>query len=316
MFKKLKTVLLTGICVASISGGAVPAALAQEPVTPLVTPAWVLAHLHQPGLVILEVYDNDTQQPAFQSSHIPGAVFTGFLDDGWRVTRDNIPQMLPPDDMIGKVIGGFGISNANRVVLVPGGATAGDFNATTRIYWTLRIEGQENVSIMNGGDHAWLANPADPVANGAVTPGAVTFTPHYNPALVATVTQVAANLTSHDRQLVDARPPAQFNGKVKSPVVARAGTIPGAMNLPTDALETPDHEGVLDKPALLAALAKAGISSTKPAFTFCNTGHLASGDWFVLHEVLNDQQVALYDGSMAEWAQNPAHPVIIGNSAF
>ncbi|OYV34419.1 MAG: hypothetical protein B7Z81_10095 [Acidocella sp. 20-61-6] len=88
------------------------------------------------------------------------------------------------------------------------------------------------------------------------------------------------------------------------------------MNLPTDALETPDHEGVLDKLASLAALAKAGISLTKPAFTFCNTGHLASGGWFVMHEVLNNQNVALYDGSMADWAQNPAHPVVIGTSAF
>lgn len=315
MFTKLKTILLTGICVASFSS-AVLATPAERPMEPLVTPAWVLAHLHQPDLVILEVYDNDSQQPAFQSSHIPGAVFTGFLDDSWRVTRDNIPQMLPPEDVISKVIGGFGISNASRVVLVPGGATTGDFNATTRIYWTLLIEGLENVSIMNGGDHAWLANQADPVASGAVTPVTKTFTPHYNPALFATGAQVAADLTSHEKQLIDARPPAQFNGKIKSPVVARAGTIPGAFNLPTAALETADHEGVLDKPALLAALAKAGISSTKPSFTFCNTGHLASGDWFVLHEVLNNQNVALYDGSMADWAQNPAHPVVIGTSAF
>ncbi|MDR3522267.1 MAG: rhodanese-like domain-containing protein [Acidocella sp.] len=316
MFTKIRSTLFAGVCAAALATSAAPAALAQQPAAPLVTPAWLLANLHQPGLVVVEVYDNDSQQPAFAAEHIPGAVFTGFLDDNWRVTRDNVPQMLPPDDVIGKVIGGFGISNNSRVVLVPAGATTGDFNATTRIYWTLRIEGQENVSILNGGDHAWLANSADPVATGAVTPVAATFTAHYNPALFATGAQIAANLTTHDRQMVDARPPAQYDGKVKSPVAAKAGTIPGALNLPTGALETADLEGVLDKPALLAALAKAGVSTAKPTFTFCNTGHLASADWFILHEVLNVKDVALYDGSMAEWTQNPAHPVVAGNSAF
>ncbi|MDE8350133.1 MAG: rhodanese-like domain-containing protein, partial [Acidocella sp.] len=259
MFTKIRLSLLAGGCCAALVTGAAPAALAQQPAAPLVTPAWLLANLHQPGLVVVEVYDNDKQQPAFLAEHIPGAVFTGFLDDNWRVTRDNVPQMLPPDDVISKVIGGFGIGNSSRVVLVPAGATAGDFNATTRIYWTLRVEGQENVSILNGGDKAWLANAADPVATGAASPVAATFTAHYNPALFATIAQIAANLTTHDRQMVDARPPEQFDGKVKSPVVARPGTIPGAINLPTGALETADHEGVLDKPALLAALTKAGV---------------------------------------------------------
>jgi thiosulfate/3-mercaptopyruvate sulfurtransferase len=310
-----RNVMFAGICAAALAVGAAPAVAAQG-APPLVTPAWLQANLHQPNLVVIEVYDTDAQLPAFQQAHIPGAVFTGFLDDKWRVTRDNVPAMLPADADIAQVIGGLGVSNASRVVLVPGGATKGDFNATARIFWTLVVEGQENVSIPNGGDHAWLADHADPVATGAVTPQVAVFTPHYNPALFATGAAVRTDLTSHTYQLVDARPPAQFEGKVKSPVARAAGTILGAFNLPTEVLETSDHEGVLSGADLRAALEKAGVSEVKPAITFCNTGHLGSTDWFVLHEVLNNPDVALYDGSMADWTLNSANPVVNGKSNF
>lgn len=313
---KTRNMMFAGVCAAALGIGVAPVMAAQGAAPALVTPAWLRANLHNADLVVVEVYDNDAQLPAFEQAHVPGAVFTGFLDDKWRTTRDNVPAMLPPDADIAKVIGGMGISNTSRVVLVPGGATKGDFNAAARVFWTLAVEGQDNVSILNGGDQAWLADHADPVATGAAAAQVAVFVAHYNPALFATGAAVRADLTSHAYQLVDARPPAQFEGKLKSPVVLKAGTIPGAFNLPTEALETPDHEGVLSEPDLRAALERAGVSEVKPAITFCNTGHLGSTDWFVLREVLNNPDVALYDGSMADWTRNPANPVAPGKSNF
>jgi thiosulfate/3-mercaptopyruvate sulfurtransferase len=49
-----------------------------------------------------------------------------------------------------------------------------------------------------------------------------------------------------------------------------------------------------------------------PAVSYCNTGHLASTNWFVLSEVLERPGVTLYDGSMSEWTGDPAHPVDTG----
>jgi thiosulfate/3-mercaptopyruvate sulfurtransferase len=46
-----------------------------------------------------------------------------------------------------------------------------------------------------------------------------------------------------------------------------------------------------------------------PAVSYCNTGHLASTDWFVLHEVLGKTDTRLYAGSMTEWTPDPARPV-------
>ena len=51
-----------------------------------------------------------------------------------------------------------------------------------------------------------------------------------------------------------------------------------------------------------------------PVVSYCNTGQLASTNWFVLSEVLKRPDVSLYDGSMSEWTQDPERPVEAGPS--
>lgn len=305
-----------GIAVLGLAATAPARAAPTSSAPPLVDAAWLRAHLHDRGQVILEVYDTATQRPAYEAGHIPGAVFTGFLNDGWRVPRDGIPGMLPPPEQIAGVIGHFGIGNATRVIIVPAGRARGDFNAAARVFWTLRMEGADNASILNGGDRAWFADPADPVARGNVPLRPAVFVPHPTTEYLATMPMVRATLDSHAAQLVDARPPAQFEGRVKAPVDARAGTLPGARNLPFSAVLTADGEGVRPMPELAQALHRAGVERGAPSITFCNTGHFASTDWFVLREVLANPRVRLYDGSMSEWSRNPALPMVPGHSAF
>ncbi len=293
------------------------AARAAPPPAPgLVTPAWLKAHLHDPNQVIIEVYDTNAQKSAYESEHIPGAVFTGFLSEPWRTTVNGVRGMLQPPAEIARLIGSYGIGNATRVILVPGGRTQGDFNAAARIFWTLRIEGEDNVSILDGGDHAWLADPTDPVATGDVAPKPVAFVPQHGKGYLATLERVQMTLSTHEFQLVDARPPAQYDGKVKSPVDARAGTLPGAFNLPYTVVLTSDGEGVRPMSELSATLQRAGITRNGPTITFCNTGHLASTAWFVLREVFANPKVRLYDGSMTEWSADPSRPMVKGHSPF
>ena len=51
------------------------------------------------------------------------------------------------------------------------------------------------------------------------------------------------------------------------------------------------------------------ISDTAPTTTYCNTGHLASGAWFVVHEILGNKNSKLYAGSMNEWT-NLGNPTV------
>jgi thiosulfate/3-mercaptopyruvate sulfurtransferase len=56
--------------------------------------------------------------------------------------------------------------------------------------------------------------------------------------------------------------------------------------------------------ASLAATLPAG-----PALTYCNTGHWAATDWFVLSELLGRKDVRLYYGSMVDWTSNASRPL-------
>ena len=44
--------------------------------------------------------------------------------------------------------------------------------------------------------------------------------------------------------------------------------------------------------------------------SYCNTGHWAATNWFVLSELLGNENVLLYDGSMVEWTKNQSRPLV------
>ena len=275
---------------------------------PLVSPAWLRQHLQDQNIVILDVYDGK-QRAAFATGHIPGALFTDFAHDGWRAKVGAAPGMLPAIKAAEKLIGSFGIDNNSRVVLVPGGRENADFNATARIYWTFKALGHDAVSILDGGDKAWFADKTNPVASGATTTQARKFVAHFRREYLATRADVKRAIRTRDALLIDARPPAQFEGKAKSPAVRVAGTLPGAVNLPAEAVLTADGTRLIDKAAFEALLGKAGVKSGGKQISFCNTGHLASGTWFLLHEIEGNRNVSLYAGSMSDWPSDIKLPV-------
>ena len=47
----------------------------------------------------------------------------------------------------------------------------------------------------------------------------------------------------------------------------------------------------------------------KTIVSYCNTGHWAATNWFVMSEILGQKNVKLYDGSMVEWTANTDLPL-------
>ena len=276
----------------------------------LVDAAWLRQHLHDSNLVVIDVYSGN-HRAEFASGHIPGALYTDFKH-GWRTTKNGVPDVLPPTKNLEKVIGRLGVDNNSEVVLVPGGRRRADFNAVTRIYWTFKVLGHDNVSLLNDGDKGWFADANNPVATGATKAKPKTFVAHFRRNLLATRADVEKDLKTHNAVLIDTRTPSQYEGKTRSSVVLKAGTLPGAVNVPAKQLEAPDGTALADAKTIDAVLAKAGVKSSGKQITFCNTGHLASGPWFVLHEVKGNKDVSMYDGSMADWTRGHNLPVVKG----
>ncbi|MDX0468644.1 sulfurtransferase [Sinorhizobium medicae] len=281
-------------------------ALAAE-VKPLVDAEWVKAKAGDENVVILDIRDKVAETELGDKPYIEGAVVAPYASAGWRTEVDGVPGMLPPLEQITKLIGDLGIDNDDHVVIIPWGTDSSEFGGATRIYWTLKYLGHDEVSILDGGwrqyDAAGGARSAEPAK-----PEPATFAAEPQEELLATTEEVAAALEA-GKKLIDGRPAEQYEGKSKSPIVRANGTIPGSANIEHSKLYSKDH-ALFARPETVKALTEAvGLAADEENITFCNTGHWASVTWFALSEVLGNKKTSMYDGSMAEWTADPARAV-------
>jgi thiosulfate/3-mercaptopyruvate sulfurtransferase len=274
---------------------------------PLVSAQWLNEHLHDKDLVVLDVRSaiDGGGAKAYAEAHIPGSVHSDYDKAGWRVTRGNVPFMLPTVPELEKLIGDIGIDESSRVVVVPAGVSFTDFGSAARTYWTLKIVGVNNVSILDGGVAAWKAAGL-PVESGVKKPLATIFTATLNMSLLSRVEDVTKVESSHNATLIDARPASFFTGKEKAPAAQAYGHIPGAINLDSASFYDAKANKLKPKAELVSLAARVPAG---PSVAYCNTGHWAATDWFVLHELLGRQDVSLYDGSMVEWTADATRPV-------
>lgn len=280
--------------------------------TPLVDSAWVASNLGNENVVILDIRRDvdDGSVANFDDSHIPGAVHADYSAAGWRVERDGVIGMLPEVGDLEALIGGLGIDNDDHVVVVHPGFSSSDFGSATRVYWTFKVLGHEDVSILDGGFAAWSGDAANPVEAGASAAEAAVFTADFQPQLLATKEEVQAAISSGGELLIDARPAAQFTGAEKAGPVARAGTLPGAVNLQQQLLVNADSQSAIDEGSLDALMSDLKIPTKGEQVAFCNTGHWASIAWFAVSEIGGNKQASMYDGSMTEWAADTAGEMV------
>lgn len=279
---------------------------------PLVDVTWLKARLGQAGLVVLDLRPARSQ---YLQGHIPGAVYTDYGRDGWRERNAaGVDGMLPAPEKVGRLIGSLGIDNRAHVVLAPEGRNAADMATATRIYWTFKVMGHDEVSILNGGYWAWIAEsdaarkPVNPVDTADVRPATKTFVPKFRPEMLVDKADVQKAIATKT-VLIDNRPPDYFVGLTRSPLTRRAGTLPGAQSVPEAWLTEGNGGFIRSRDQLSRIYAAVGLPTSGAQITFCNTGHWASLGWFVASEILGNKAVRLYSGSMAEWTADPDLPV-------
>jgi thiosulfate/3-mercaptopyruvate sulfurtransferase len=274
---------------------------------PLSSPQWLASHRNDRNLVVLDIRSaiDGGGSKAYLAAHIPGSVHSDYDQGGWRVTVHNVPFMLPSILEIQNLIGDLGIDEHSHVVVVPAGVSYTDFGSAARVYWTLKVAGVPDVSVLDGGIAAWK-QAGLPLESGAHAPTAKTLFVDGDESPLAKLADVEKIERSGGATLIDARPASFFAGKERAPKVAAYGHIPGAIEL--DSAEFYDSETNRLKPktdlAAIAARLPAG-----PLVSYCNTGHWSATDWFVLHELLGRRDVKVYDGSMVEWTADPHRPV-------
>ena len=277
-----------------------------ESVTPLVSTTWLQQHLGDPDVFVLDVRSaiDGGGAEAYHKGHIPGAIHSDYDKAGWRVTRGGVPFMLPTLAELEKLIGELGIDEDAHVVVVPAGVHFTDFGAAARTYWTLKVAGVAKISILDGGYAAWVAakNAIEP---GPSKPAPKIFSASLNKALIAEaadVLKIEPSKCHADRRAAGHVLRRQAEGAGRKAY----GHIPGAVNV--DSATFYDAKTNRLRPqAELAAI--AATLPDGPAVAYCNTGHWAATDWFVLSELLGRKDVQLYYGSMVEWTSDPSRPL-------
>lgn len=263
---------------------------------PLLSAAELKPLLGQPGVRVLDIRaDKD-----YAAGHIPGAVNTPY--GKYRGPKENAGQ-LPSEAALTQLLQAAGVDRDSHVVVVHAGTDHTDFGAAARVYWTLKVGGLTRLSILDGGTRAWKA------AGGALETTAPQVAPsqfsyRYDQEQIVTSEELAAALAAGNAPLlVDARPPRFFSGEARVDAAARYGTLPGARSF--DNAQFFPEEGTKLKPAseLKALVAQAGAASG-PAVSFCNTGHWAATNWFVMSEIAGNKAVKLYPASVVEWSQS------------
>ena len=177
------------------------------------------------------------------------------------------------------------------MVIVSQGDTDTDFGAAARVYWTLKSSGFTELSVLNGGQMAWV-NAGLPISNIAGTPTPTELSIAWNPSWTADTSAVADIVEGKSEAvLVDARPAAFFEGKKAHEAAARPGTLPGAESLPYTEFFRAGATAIDAQSDVSTLKTRLGISANEEVVSFCNTGHWAATDWFALSELAGIENV-------------------------
>lgn len=286
--------------------------------SPVVSTQWLADHLGADGLLVVDASVVAFTQPNgaagilsgheqyIAEGHLPGAVFADLIDDF--SDRDAaLPFTRPDAERFAAAAGALGIGPGTTVVVYD--TAIGQW--ASRLWWLLHAFGHDAAAVLDGGLAAWQAEGRE-VARGHVEPVPATFVARpRDDAWVdkAYVERVVRG--DEEAALLCAVPPKEFTGE--TPTRARAGVIPGSRSLPASRLVDRSTRTALPDSELRELFAP--VLEAPRVVAYCNGGIAATAAALQLLR-LGKRDVAVYDGSLNEWAADERAPLVTaGGSA-
>lgn len=246
---------------------------------------------------------------SFTQGHLPGALH---LDvDTLSETRDGTVGLLKPMGQLKEHFRAAGIVPNIPVVVYSGLEKSSDLKKATRLFWILEYVGFPRVHLLDGGLHKWRSE-GRPIATGAPRVARVNASAYEDlmprEARYASREDVLTMQGEKKGIIVDLRADSLYRGAAKKDFVARGGHITGAQNHPAPSFVEP--EGYTFKgPEVIRDLLDANrVAGDMPVVTYCNTGRDATIG-YVAYRIAGFNDVAVYDGSMAEWGNDATCPM-------
>lgn len=286
----------------------------------LIDTAWLQDHLHDPELRILDCtvylpnyFEESAQQKVevvrgledYKRSHIPGSVFVDIVGDLTDKSNKRFMFPMPSADQFATVMSRLGVGEGTRVVLYDRMVNIW----AARVWWMLRAFGFSNAAVLDGGWAKWTAEGRPSSSAPAVYPPA-RFVSLFQPERMASKEEVRAAIDDESTCLVNALDPEEFSGR--GPVrYGRPGHIPTSVNVSFLGILNSETNAYLPLEDIRAQFASTGVFAKDRIITYCGGGIAACSDAFLL-TLLGAKNVAVYDGSMTEWAADPELPLEMG----
>ena len=280
----------------------------------LVETDWLETHLTDPDLRVLDctiLSDVDKRWPYLESGreawaqgHIPGSGFVDLMSE-LSDSESPLPFMLPPAMQFAEVMSRYGVGDGTRVVLYEASRNMWTSMWAARLWWMLRAFGFDQAAVLNGGLHKWTME-GRPVSTESCAYPPAHFTTRLRPELIADKREVLAAIGDRGTCLINALTAEEHTGTIA--YYGRPGHIPSSVNVPTVALVDPVTHAYLPAEQLHAQFAAVGALNCGRVITYCGGAIAACNVAFVL-TLLGGTNVAVYDGSLLEWAPDPTLPI-------
>jgi thiosulfate/3-mercaptopyruvate sulfurtransferase len=255
----------------------------------------------------------ETARPLYDAGHLPGAVFADPIAElsdpasGLRFT-------MPSPARVAEAFGRHGVGPGTFAVLY-----CRDHNIfAARLWWMLRSIGWDEAAVLDGGFVRWVGE-GRPTTTTVRRHSPARLEPRPRPGLF--VDKVAVRQAQGDARVVvvNALSTEQHEGR-GGVTYGRPGRIAGSVSVPARALTDPVTHAYLPAARIRAVLEAAGVfrpgggAGGRRAVTYCGAGIAAASDALLL-TLLGMDDVAVYDGSLEEWARDPASPMESGPAA-
>jgi thiosulfate/3-mercaptopyruvate sulfurtransferase len=201
----------------------------------------------------------------------------------------------------------YGVGEGTRVVLYDDMVNLW----ATRVWWMLRAFGFEEVAVLNGGWKKWTSE-GRPVSTAPPTYPAAQFVARPRPELIATKDEVLDAIDQQSTCLINALDPDEYAGR--GPVrYGRPGHIPSSVNVSFLSVLDPETNAYRNPERLRDQFNQVGALHKDRVITYCGGAIAACSDAFVL-TLLGVDNVAVYDGSITEWAADATLPLVTGDA--
>jgi len=243
----------------------------------------------------------------FAQGHIPGAVYADLQRDLSDLTKQGLGRHpLPDASAFSALLARWGWRPGLPVVAYD--ASNGAL-AAARLWWMLRLIGEHDVAVLDGGLAAWTAAGFS-LATDTARRQARDVTVHFDPAQVVYTDQLRTLQQNPQNLLIDARAAPRYRGEVE-PIDPVAGHVPGARSRPFS--DNLGGDGRFKAPAALRAefLQLLGAHNASDVVHMCGSGVTACHNLLAMeHAGLGGSRI--YAPSWSGWISNRANPVDVG----